>query len=535
LTVPRLFPLQAGFLGILLLCTPAFAEDESDAAHALETTQESLIFVRQIRVTGNTALSDQTIAEIASPFTQRYLDSADLETLRYQLTQAYVSRGYVNSGVVLPDQTVENGAVIYEVVEGRLSGIDITGTKALSPEYVRSRLQRGVTSPLNIANLEQTIQIVLQDPNIAKINADLTPDVSNGDARLRTTVTESKRYELSATIANNEPPNVGSVLGELNGLVRDVTGFGDTLLLRYGRTQAVREGGVAWTMPLTPADTALTLRWDYNGAGVISAALSNLNISSTTITYGVSVSQPLYRTVEQALTLSVSLDQRSNDTFLLNQPFSFSPGYVDGRAAATILRIGLDWTDRQTDHVLALRTTVNRGLPIFGATNSPQQPNATFTYSLNQAQYVRTIGDSQIVARGALQLSGAPLFPFEQLSIGGPDTVRGYPVNTLLVDNGVLLSLEARIPIVRFRLPRIDSSETVLRFAPFTDFGSGWNTGQPTPQPNTLASIGVGLLWAINDAFSAQIYYGHGFERIHGLGHSLQENGIYFRLATSIF
>jgi hemolysin activation/secretion protein len=493
------------------------------------------IFVRQIRVAGNTALPEKIIAEIAAPFTQRFVDAADLETLRYRLTEAYVSRGYVNSGVVLPNQTVQDGIVTYQVIEGRLTGIDVTGTKALSPDYVSSRLQRGITSPLNTTDIERTIQIVLQDPNIAQINSELVPGTSNGEASLHASVTESKRYALFASIANDEPPNVGSVLGELNGVVRDLTGFGDALALHYGRTDGVNEGGVAWTMPVTPADTAVTLHWDYNGAGVVSAAFSDLNISSTTVTYGVSVSQPLYRTIEEALKLSVSLDQRSEDTFLLNQPFSFTPGFVDGRAAATIMRLGLDYTDRRADHVLALRTTINRGLPIFGATSSATQPNADFTYWLGQAQYVRAIGDNQIVARGGLQLSGAPLFPFEQLSIGGPDTVRGFPVNTLLVDNGVLLSLEARFPIARFRLPWIGGAESVLRVAPFTDFGSGWNTAQPTPAPNTLASIGVGLLWAIDEAVSAQIYYGHGFERIPGLGHSLQEDGIYFRIAASVF
>jgi len=185
--------------------------------------------------------------------------------------------------------------------------------------------------------------------------------------------------------------------------------------------------------------------------------------------------------------------------------------------------------------VLAARSTLNRGLPIFGATNSARQPNADFTYWLGQAQYVHAFGDNQIVARGGLQLSGAPLFPFEQLSIGGPDTVRGFPVNTVLADNGILLSLEARVPIARFRLPHIVNDETVLRVAPFVDFGSGWSTRQPTPNLHTLTSIGIGLLWAINETFSVQVYYGHGFEPIPNLGNSLQEDGIYFRIASTVF
>jgi hemolysin activation/secretion protein len=517
--------------------TPAIAASAPDLAIPSnpEPAATPRIFVREIRVVGNTVLSSETVSKLVAPFVGRFLDANDLETLRYRLTQEYVSRGYVNSGVVLPDQTAKDGLVSYQVIEGKLTGIDITGTKWLSPDYVRSRLEQGLTSPPNTLDIERRIQILLQDPNIGQLNAELVPDVAIGDARLRAAVTEAKGYSLTASIANDEPPNVGSVHGELDGVVRDLTGFGDTLLLRYGRTYGVNDGGVSWTIPVSAVDTALNFHWDYNGAGVVSAAFNDLNISTTTITYGASVSQPLYRTSEQTLSLSVALDQRASDTFLFNQPFSFTPGYVDGRASATIVRVGLDWVDRRTDQVVAIRSTVNRGLPIFGATNSAQQPNADFTYWLGQAQYVRAFGDNQIVARSGLQLSGAPLFPFEQLSIGGPDTVRGFPVNTLLTDNGVLLSLEARVPIARFRLPYVASNETVLRVAPFVDFASGWNTRLPTPEPNTLASIGIGLLWAINATVSAQIYYGHGFEPIRGLGHSLQEDGIYFRVASAVF
>jgi hemolysin activation/secretion protein len=539
--VRRGYRFRLVLLGGLLFGGPTFATAASisDTAIAASAVHQSArtpnLFVRQIHVVGNTVLSNETISGIAAPFVGRFLDADELETLRYRLTEAYVSRGYVNSGVILPNQTVENGVVSFQAVEGKLAGIDVTGTNWLSPNYVRSRLERGLTSPLNTSDIERSIQIILQDPNIAQLNSELVPDVENGEARLRAAVTEAKKYSLTASVANDEPPNVGSIHGELDGVVRDLTGFGDALLLRYGRTYGVNDGGVSWTMPVTAADTAINFHWDYNGAGVVSAAFSALNISSTTITYGASVSQPLYRTPEKALTLSVSLDQRASNTFLLNEPFSFTPGYVDGRASATIVRVSLDWVDRRADHVLAARSTVNRGLPIFGATNSPQQPNADFTYWLGQAQYVRAVGDSQIVARSVLQLSGAPLFPFEQLSIGGPATVRGFPVNTLLTDNGILLSLEARVPIARFRLPYTLSEETVLRVAPFVDFGSGWNTRQPTPDPNRLASIGVGLLWAINETLSAQIYYGHGFEPIRGLGNSLQEDGIYFRIASSVF
>jgi hemolysin activation/secretion protein len=498
-------------------------------------SEPARVLVRRVRIIGNTVLPEDVISSITAPFLGRELDFNDLEAMRYRLTQAYVDRGYINSGAVLPDQTVEDGVVTFRIVEGRLTGIDVTGTDWLSPGYVRNRLERGTGPPLNLAAMEQKIQLLLQDPNIAQINAELVPGVAPGEARLRTNVTESKMYSLVASIANDEPPNVGSVLGELNGVVRDISGWGDALTLRYGRTAGVNEGGFSWSIPVTAADTTVAVKWDYNGAGVISDAFSGLNISSTTTTYGIAVIQPVYRTPERALTLSIALDNRASDTFLLGEPFSFSPGYVDGHARATILRWSVDWVDRKAEQALALRSTVSHGLPVFGATNSAQQPNADFTSWLGQAQYVQAFGTTQIVTRGTLQLSTAPLFPFEQIALGGPTTIRGYPVNTVVSDNGALFSLEARIPILRMPLPSLAADDAVLRLAPFFDYGSGWNTHRPTFGPGTLSSLGIGLLFDVGDNLSAQLYYGHGLRRLQGLGNSLQEDGIYFRVAKSLF
>ena len=526
--------LLAGWL-VAVLPVSAYAEPAATPSTSSPNTAQPRVLVRRIQIIGNTVLPEDVINAIIVPYLVRALDFNDIEELRNLLTRAYVDRGYINTGVVLPDQTVQDGVLIYRVIKGRLTGTDVAGTRHLSPGYVRDRLERGVGSPLNLGTVERNIQLLLQDPNIAQINAELVPDAAPGEARLRANTTESKRYALTASISNDEPPSVGSVLGELNGVVRDLSGWGDALALRYGRTAGVNEGGVSWSVPVTAVDTAVAIKWDYNGAGVISDNFSGLNISSTTITYGIAVSQPIYRTPEQALTLSIALDDRASDTFLLGQPYSFSPGYVDGHARATIVRFSADWTDRTPESALALRSTLSRGLPIFGATDSDQQPNVHFTSWLAQAQYVHALGITQIVTRGDLQLTTAPLFPFEQIALGGPATLRGYPVNTLVSDNGVVFSLEDRIPVLRFPLPALTVDEAVVRVAPFFDYGSGWNKSRPTSGPSALSSVGIGVLCDIGDSLSAQIYYGHGLRRIQGLGHSLQEDGVYFRLTKSVF
>jgi hemolysin activation/secretion protein len=124
----------------------------------------------------------------------------------------------------------------------------------------------------------------------------------------------------------------------------------------------------------------------------------------------------------------------------------------------------------------------------------------TPTTWLSQAQYTqRVFGATELVARFAAQLASAPLYPFEQIAIGGPSTVRGYIQNALVRDNGIVASLEARIPLTAVTLPYISTQDNsgTLRLAMFVDGGGGWNKTYPTPIPGAIGSAGIGLQWDV--------------------------------------
>jgi hemolysin activation/secretion protein len=491
-----------------------------------------------VQFEGNKAVPDAMLAEIAAPFINREVTTQDLEELRRRLTLAYVDRGYITSGAVLPDQQVTNGVVTYRLVEGAISEIDVSGTTSLNEDYVRNRLARAAGPPLNINEVERRVQLLLQDPNIERMNVELAPGLAPGEAILRAAITEPRRYSLTASVANNEPPSIGGVHGELTGVVRNLTGWGDALAARYGRTKGLNDGGVAWSIPITADDTLLNFRFDINDSAVVDQAFSGLDITSRTKTYGIGITQPVYRTVQQNLTLGLQLDVRGSESFLLGEPFAFSPGTENGRARATVLRFSQDWLDRGADQVIAARSTFNFGLPIFGATITDQPPTGEFFSWLGQFQYVRRIiGETQIIARTDIQLARDPLFSFEQIAIGGAGTVRGYRENELVRDNGIIASVEGRIPLFELALPRPfdEPLEGSVQLAPFFDFGRGWNTQLATPRPRDISSVGIGLRWEVSPVLLAQLYYGYALREIHHTGHDLQDSGIHFRITTRLY
>jgi hemolysin activation/secretion protein len=494
--------------------------------------------LRAVKVEGSTILSEDRIQEIVKPYLEHEVDTNDLEEIRRALTLTYVQHGYINSGAVLPDQTVDGGVVTYRVIEGKVSDINITGLERLDPDYLRGRLESATQPPFNVNRLEERVKILLQDPNIDHLNVDIEPGADPGLALLGVRAAETDRFSLGLSIANDSPPSTGPILGQITGTYRDFTGEGDIASLTYGRTDGINEGSASWSIPVTRWDTRVSVRFDLNDSVVLDQVFRDLNIVSRTNTISLAVEQPIYRDGDDTLTLGLQLDRRISKTYLLDFPFDFDAGSVNGTARATVLRVSADYLSRSAVDVIAARTTFSFGLPIFAATNSPTEPNANFQTWLSQFQYVRQVwGDDLIVFRLDAQFTRQPLFSFEQIAIGGEDTVRGYRENQLVRDNGVILSIEGRIPLFDLGVPQFGGKPPiggVVQIVPFVDYGNGWDAGPKTPPPSDIASIGLGFRWDLESHFHASIDWGHALRPIHNVGHDLQDSGVHFRVAADM-
>ena len=496
-----------------------------------------------VRLLSSTVLGQADIARVAAPFLGRPVGLQDIEDLRRQLTLLYVNRGYINSGVVVPDQTVAGGVLTLQAVEGKLTGVEMTGNRHYRSSYLTDRLQRGVSVPFNVNELGRQQQILLQDPGLLRLNLSIQPGLVPGEARLVGDALEASRYSLTLQVANSQSPTVGEVRGQIQGAVSNLLGVGDLLALQYGRSQGINDGAASYSLPIAPDDTRVSLRYDANNTLVVAPGLGPANITSRYDSIGLGLSRPFYRTPEQALTLGLSAEWRRSQTFAGGQPFSFSPGSDNGRTNVTALRFYQDWLDRNAERVVALRSTFSVGVEALGATATSTPPTGRFFAWLGQAQYVRRVfRDWELLARGSLQLSRDSLFPIEQFVLGGFSTVRGYREYLSATDNAAVSTLELRVPVGRVPLPLLGANTEAgtVQIAPFYDQGFGWNARRTglsrVSLANTnLTSVGLGVRWLIGFGTAAEVYYGYGLRRVVGAGNSLQDKGLSFRIVTSVF
>jgi hemolysin activation/secretion protein len=528
-------------LACVLSSTITTAEDNSSAPLLMADTmhpqrdtgrlsEKPGVFVKRFRIIGSTKFSEEELAAVTASYENREITFEELQALRNELTQYYIDRGHINSGVIIPDQEIVDGIITLRVNEGIISGIEIEGNRHFRSSYFKKRLEQASKSPVDINNIQQALQVLQQDPRIRRINAELSPGISPGEAVLKVNVEEENPYKVALTLSNSQPPSVGSYKGELNLAHRNLFGFGDIMEGKFGLTEGTEEYSISYSIPVTAHDTMLKGYYRKSDSTVVEETFKRLDIESKSETFGIAVSHSFYKTPTRELNLALASEVRRNATFLLGRPYSFSE-LDDNVTHVTALRFSQEFINRSQTAVLAIRSNFSFGVNAFNATKTDSGADGSFISWTGQIQLIKQFSERglQLVFRSDIQLANDQLLPMEKFPVGGMNSVRGYRENLLVRDNGVSSSLELRVPVILNK-----QGEAVVHLAPFVDFGWAWNTEKETPDPKSISSIGLGLRWAISKNALFQIYAGYPLRSIDFTDKDLQDIGLHFQLSWQI-
>lgn len=520
--------------GILLPAPPV------PRAQSLQETVVKGVFVRKVNVVGSTAFTQEELDAVTAPYENRTLSMEELESLRRDLTLMYVNKGFINSGAVIPDQAVTDGMLSLQIVEGRLATISVEGNRKFVPSYLQKRIAQGAGTPLNLAPLQDRLQLLQQDQRIQSVHAELRPGAQPGEADLMVRVEENPPMSLWVAFNNYQSPTIGEERGIATFEHQNLTGHGDLFSFTYGISEGLDSLIDTWyLLPVNAYDTTLQFRYRQSEQGVVDDVFGPLDIVSKEKSYELTLRHPFYRSLTQEFAMSLSIGKETNKNSLLGDAFSFSPGEENGRSKVAPLRFGQEWTYRTQRQVVAARSRFSVGLDAFGATTHDDShiPDGKFFAWLGQLQYARILDlwNIQLLARTDLQLTSDPLLPVEQMGIGGRYSVRGYRENQLVTDRTFIASVETRIPLVE-NMRWAD----YLHFCQFIDYGKGSNVELPDPSTAEISSVGLGLRWGaslIRLPFQlrgdAEVYWGYQLRDVDDLDEGLQDDGIHYQFAIT--
>ncbi|WP_438853255.1 ShlB/FhaC/HecB family hemolysin secretion/activation protein, partial [Brevundimonas nasdae] len=392
-------------------------------------------------------------------------------------------------------------------------------------------------------------RLLAADPAIRTINANLRPGGGPGEAALDLTVVPQNRYDVYGSFANDRSPAVGGERLAIGGFIRNLLAPADVLSAELGTTHGLKDGFAGYVTPFLSPRTTLSVRGSFNNAAVIDSALVPLNIKSRDRAGEIGITQKLIDEpltpaavsgnwiAARTLSAGISIAHRRSQSFLFGEPFSFSPGFVNGHSHYTAIRLNGDYISRSVRRVMAASLTVTGGL---GGTHSdipdvptPKRNFIVLLAQLNGAQRLNQRG-LELRARLTAQYANSVLYAGERLSVGGEQTVRGYRENLLLADRGIIASLELMQPLMLTQ-PRPGSRFAWGSFAisAFTEGAYVGNVDVPNPDKRGIYSVGSALSWTPSDALVARISYGAALVHVHPSGHrDLQDRGINFRITV---
>jgi hemolysin activation/secretion protein len=495
------------------------------------------ITIKRFEFKGNTVISNEDLAEATKDYLNRPLAFAQVFEVRSAITELYRKRGYVSSGAIIPPQSFRNaeGVVEVQIIEGKLESIEVRGTRRLNPDYIRSRIALAAGAPVNQKALIEALQLLQLDPLIKNLSAELTAGTRQGSSVLIVEVEEAKTLHLDLSLNNNRSPTIGTLERRLDFTQANLRGLGDRLNVGFSNTNGSNTLDATYTYPLNPRNGTLSFGTSFTLSHVVESPFDRVDIDANSRYFGVTFRQPLQRSLSEEFAVGVSLTNQRSKVTIFDVPVRLSPGTEeDGSTTVTALRFFQEWTQQNNRQVLVARSQFTLGLGFLGGTSNEDAPDSNFIAWRGQVQWARVLApETLLIVRGDLQFSLNPLLRLEQFGLGGQDTVRGYRQNVFLSDSGALASAELRLPIAR--LPR---QNALLQLAPFIDFGAVWNNSgnpDPEPDPNFLASVGLGLRFQMGDRLSARVDWGIPLIDVISNDKTLQEKGLYFSINYRFF
>jgi hemolysin activation/secretion protein len=455
------------------------------------------IHVRAFRIEGNQLIATARIQSLLAGYVNRDLSPAQLQQATDSIARLYGHEGWL-ARVLVPPQTVENGSVLIQVVEGRFGQVvfpEGTDLKALhvAPQRIVDRVVSRLTpgEPLAQDGLTRGVLLAGDLPGVG-VTAQEVSGQDNGLTDVVLSVTNQDLVSGQFSADNYGEASIGSE--RATGLLdfNSVFGFGEefdvlgvlTPYLQFGRTSA--------RLPLN--DDGLTL--GLNAAGlnyeVRAPGWNVIKPQGSSDSFGSDLEYQLVRATDHNLSVGLSLLRKT-----------FYNDDIDGRVSDyrvydALLYANANLYDRLGGGALnTASVSVGRGwVSMAGSPGEAADrfgPDTQGQFGVLRYRFDRTQnlwGPLSAYVAVSGQLSYQNLDPSEQFYLSGPAGVRAYPVSSNGGATGQLLTTELRWAVLKS--PRCSCGLKLLYDAGHVRLNA--NDDFPlAPQPNSYFLQGMGV------------------------------------------
>ncbi len=428
---------------------------------------------------------------------------ADLNTIAVRVTKKYREDGYIFSRAVLPPQTVVDGVVHLQAVEGRIVKVILTGHYKDKNRLIRKLAdQIDKHGPANTHDIERYLLLINDLPGISAKSI-IKPAAVAGGADLIIDV-EEKKAEGSLSFDNRGSRYLGPYRGTAVAAFNDVFGLHDRTTFRgilSTDTRELRFGDITHEEQIGDEGAKVKFRAAFTHAQP-GGNVSSDNILGTSQMYDMEGDYPVIRSRQYNWNLIAGFNYLDSATDVT--------GIETANDHVRTARIGthFDMTDAFAG-VNQADFTLTQGLSILGATPDGVGRSRTNGHEeflkgdITAARIQKLPGLWSLMVSGTGQLADHPLLASEEFTVGGPPYGRAYDTGEISGDNGYAGSAELRYG----GFVQNNKYLTSYQAYTFIDYGKVRNY-QPAvgeTRQDSLTSTGIGLRFNLTHAFSGYV------------------------------
>jgi len=481
---------------------PEFFPEEKLDAELIDQGNAKIVELRGIIIDGSSIYEPDDITGLYSEYIGERVSFADLQNIARRVTLKYRNEGYVLSRAVLTPQSIKNGLVHIQVIEGFVSDVQVLGNfKDKSGLLLKMANKVKNVQPVNTRELERYLLLIDDLPGI-RARSVLRPSNVKNASQLIITV-EQDLHEGAVSVDNFGSKFLGR--NRLNVVVAEnsLLGRHDRTTVRgiiTSQTDELRFGEFSHEQQIGSEGTRLSLRGGITRTEP-GASLEVLEIEGDSETLSLNVLHPYFRSRQYNVNFLGNFSLLNSETRILGVTTA------EDKVRSISGGASVDFTDKHGG-VNQFDFSLTQGLDIFGATDdgigrSRSNGKHNFFRANASAFRVQEIAyDWSLYLSASGQYTPDTLLASEEFGIGGRAYGRAYDGGEIAGDKGL-----AGVTELRYGHPVEHRYLRSFQNYAFYDIGKVWNddilVGEA--KQNSLASAGLGIRLNLVNKISAQL------------------------------
>ncbi len=376
----------------------------------------------------------------------------ELQELADRITDLYRQRGFVVAHAFIPVQTVEDGIVTIQVLEGILGRVLVEGNKKYDPEMLAQPFENMLGQPLISSDVESAFVRMGDYPGLTSFGVFQSgEEIGSSDLVLK--VQEEKGGGMTLSLGNQGSRFTGEYVARADLKVYNMFGGADQLDLVFQQSFDPSLSdflSYEYSRMLFDPQYRIEFGQDENIFSIDSSGTGIIGISGQSKTAYLRFRNRFERGRTRNAHWLFSVTRKAAKTF--------QDELLLARDNLTVvsLEYGLDFLDNKTQSFNNLVVQLHHGEPNWlGAMSAYNDQNSSRRLgsgdfvgarfdkiNINYTRLQTLSPTRSFLFRTLYQYTSNPLLGLEQFAMGGPDNVRAYPASEATVDRGIFVSGE---------------------------------------------------------------------------------------------